>query len=272
MESLLHLPASDCIPDAEGYAPKLEAALDTLRSTPYNVKNIIAMTPDGDKNVLEIVHAEPTLNVNTGTGCFPSTSWRLVDTDIEGIPPCALDSVKRDDTHNMLFERPVKSVQVFISITDSGDAHGAMSRDGDLVRLRRSAVCCLSGAKVVLHRTGNLESMSKYLRWDKGDFIFTVARILDYKDDTWHLAIKGARKFNADGSQEIFNAYFIDYVDFAKAIWNLEPLAIDHSLTPKRRRTAIGSPTSPDPNSQSLFTPRTFPRTPIKHNDPPNSS
>ena len=272
MESLLQVPASDCIPDAQGYAPKLEAALDTLRSTPYNLKIIIAMTPDGDKNVLEIVHAVPTLNVQMGVASFPSVSWRLVATDIEGIPPCALASVMRDDMHNMLFDRPVKSVQVFISITDGGDGHGAMSRDGDLVRLRRSAVCCLSGAKVVLHRTGNLESMSKYLRWDKGDFIFTVARILDYKDDTWHLAIKAARKFNADGSQEIFNAYFIDYVDFAQAICKLEPLAIDHSLTPKRRRTAIGSPTSPDPNSQSLFTPRTFPRTPIKHNDPPNSS
>ena len=272
MESLLQVPASDCIPDAQGYAPKLEAALDTLRSTPYNLKLIITMTPDGDKNVLDIVHAVPTLNVSTGGAAFPCVSWRLVDTDIEGIPPCALDSVKRDDTHNMLFERPVKSVQVFISITDSGDEHGAMSRDGYLVRLRRSAVCCLSGAKVVLHRTGNLGSMSKYLRWDKGDVIFTVARILDYNDDTWHLAIKGARKFNDEGSQEIFNAYFIEYVAFAQAIWKLEPLAIDHSWTPKRRRTEIGTPTSPDPNSQSLLTPRTFPRTPIQHNDPPNSS
>ena len=75
-----------------------------------------------------------------------------------------------------------------------------------------------------------------------------------------------------DGSQEIFNAYFIEDVAFAQGIWKLEPLAIDHSWTPKRRRTEIGTPTSPDPNSQSLFTPRTFPRTPIRHNDPPNSS
>ena len=34
MESLLQVPASDCIPDGIGYAPKLESALDNLRSTP----------------------------------------------------------------------------------------------------------------------------------------------------------------------------------------------------------------------------------------------
>ena len=113
--------------------------------------------------------------------------------------------------------------------------------------------------------------MSKYLRWDKGDVIYIVARILDYNDDTWHLAIKGARKFNRDASQEIFNTYFMEYVEMAQAIWKLEPLSIDHAWTPKRRRTEITTPTSPDPNSQSLLTPRTFPRTPIKHNDAPNS-
>ena len=272
MESLLHLPASDCIPDAEGFARELEAALDTLRSTPYNLKIIIAMTPGGDKNLLEIVHAVPTLDVSTGTGCFPSDPWRVVDTDIAGIPPCALASVLRDGVHNMLYDRPVKSMQVFISIKDTGEEHGAMSQDGDLVRLKRSAVCCLSGVNVVLHRTGHLGSMSKYLRWNKGDVIFTVARILEYKDDTWHLAIKGARKFNADGTQEIFNAYFMEYVDFAKAVWKLEPLAINQAWTPKRRRTEITTPTPSDSQSQSLLTPRTFLSTPIKHNDTPSSS
>ena len=79
-----------------------------------------------------------------------------------------------------MFERTVSTLQVLVSITDSGDEHGAMSRDGDLARLKRDAVCCLSGAPVVLHRTGDLASMSKYLRWNKGDVVVAVVRIVDY--------------------------------------------------------------------------------------------
>ncbi len=51
---------------------------------------------------------------------------------------------------------------------DTGDESGAMKHEGNLVRLKRHAVCCLSGTPAVLRRSGDLSSMNKYLRWSDG--------------------------------------------------------------------------------------------------------
>ena len=271
VETLLGLPASECVPEAEGYSPKLETALDGLRGTPFNLKIIIGMTPDGKKNVLEVVHAVPTVDVITGTASFPETAWRLVDTNINGIPPCALNSLQHVDGQKMLFERPVNAIQMLVSITDTGEEHDSMSKDEELVRLKRSGVCCLSGLKVVLHRTGHLRSMNKYLRWNRGDVIFVVVRILDYNGDTWNLAIKGSRKFNTVDNAEVFNTYFTQYVALAQSIWKFNPLEMDHAWTPKRRRAEIMSPTT-SADSMGILSPKTFEKTPLTFRNTPGSS
>ena len=186
-------------------------------------------------------------------------------------PPCALASLILDGDQKLLFQKPVTTLQALVSITDTGDDHSAMSRDGDLVRLRRNALCCLSGSKIILHRTGHLQSMSKYLRWNQGDVIFCVARILERDGETWHLAIKGSRKFTSKDSAEIFNTYFTEYVTLVQSFWTLEPLSIDHTWTPKRRRSEIMSPALSEADSQNLLTPRTFARTPLQFRDLPSS-
>ena len=67
------------------------------------------------------------------------------------------------------YGQAVNSVQIFVALTDTGDEHGSIQQDesGDLVRLKRQAVCCMSGAPVVLRRTGRINKMRSYLRFNK---------------------------------------------------------------------------------------------------------
>ena len=151
-----------------------------------------------------------------------------------------------------------------LTIADTGEEHGAMQKDDTLVRVKRSAICCMSGARVVLHRTGDLSTMSKYLRWDKGHVLFMVVRILHQNDGVWHLAVKGSRKFATPGEATIFNTYFTQYCLTATSAFQQEPLVMEHGWTPKRRRKAL----SADSASRGELTPKTFESTPIKFGTP----
>ena len=192
--TLLGIPASDCVPDSQGYSKALEAALDALRGTPLNMRLIIGATPNGGKNVLELVHATPTLVYPTAKAAFPVSGWRLVDGEISGVPPCGVDALQLDEGFKLLHGKPVASLQIFVAIADTGDEEGALTRDGNLVRLKRAAICCLTGTSVCLVRAGELGNMNKYIRWNKGDLVFLVVRILEKIDGVWNLAIKGSKK------------------------------------------------------------------------------
>ena len=137
---------------------------------------------------------------------FPASGWRLVDGEISGVPPCNVDALQLDTGFKLLHGRPVASVQVFVSIADTGDEVGALSRDKDLVRLKRAAVCCLIGTQVILVRTGQLASMNKYIRWNKGDLVFLVVRVLDNVEGVWNFAIKGSNKFDNDADTKVFKS------------------------------------------------------------------
>ena len=124
------------------------------------------------------------------------------------------------------------NVQLLLCIDDSGEEHGVMDRDGDIVRLKRKAICCVSGKNAVLSRTGDLSSMSKYLRWEKGTIIFVVVRVLDCITEVPHLAIKGSKRFTDPTAAHVFNAYFTRYGDLAANAEKQTPLAMDNSWTP----------------------------------------
>ena len=49
-------------------------------------------------------------------------------------------------------EKPVTNLQVMVTIVDIGEEHGAMEKDDTLVPVTRVAICCMSGARVVLHQ------------------------------------------------------------------------------------------------------------------------
>ncbi len=164
----------------------------------------------------------------------------------------------------MLRGKPVSSMQVLLCIADSGDEHGAMDRDDDLVRLKRKAICCLSGKPVVLCRTGNLASMSKYLRWEKGTIMFTVVRLLSIIDNVPHLGINGSNLFIDATAAHVFNAYFTTYCDHVASVSAKAPFSMDNSWTPKRRRKAL----SDDGQSQSELTPMSVQGTPVKFTTP----
>ena len=114
------------------------------------MKLILGNPPSGNKNVIEVVHVAPTLNLNTRLAGIPSHSWRLTDGAARGIPACGLDSVTFGTPFATLHGSPVTRLQVLLAMNDTGDEHGALERDNDLVRLKRRAVCCISGVSMVL--------------------------------------------------------------------------------------------------------------------------
>ena len=117
---------------------------------------------------------------------------------------------------------------------------------------------------MILHRTGDLSSMGKYLRWEKGTIVFTIVRLLKEMNGVPHLAIKGSWKFADSGSAQVFNSYFTSYCELTATVCAQEPLSMDHSWTPKRRRKELND----DGDSQSELTPMSFPSTPIKYSTP----
>ena len=139
-----------------------------------------------------------------------------------------------------------------------------MDRAGNLVRLKRKAVCCVSGKNVVLSRAGDLSSMSKYLRWEKGTIIFVVVRLLDIIDGVPHLGIKGSKRFADAASAQVFNTYFKRYCELAANAEGQTPLAMGNSWTPKRRRKQL----SEEGDSQSPMTPQVFEGTPLPFRSP----
>ena len=124
LQTLLGIPAASCIGDGAGFSSALETALDTLRGTPYNMKFILGATADGSKNVLELVHAVPTLNLSTGMAAVPASGWHLIDSEMPGIPPCHIGSLKMQRGFYLWHEKPVTNLQVVVTIADTGEEHG----------------------------------------------------------------------------------------------------------------------------------------------------
>ena len=116
----------------------------------------------------------------------------------------------------------------------------------------------------MLLRTGDLSSMNKYLRWEQGALVFTVVRVLDQVNGVPRLAIKGSTTFANKSRAQVFNSYFTSYCDLTATVSEKEPLAMDNSWTPKRRRKAL----SDDGDSQAELTPMTFDATPVKSKTP----
>ena len=67
-------------------------------------------------------------------------------------------------------------------------------------------------------------------------------------------------KIASSGEANIFNSYFTQYCLTATSAFQQEPLVMEHSWTPKRRRREL----SADSGSRGELTPKTFENTPIK--------
>ena len=260
---LLKISADECQPLEDGSTHKLDDALETLRATPFNLRFVIGKSQDGSKNVLELVAATNALDVSTAVApTFPASPLRIVQTEFRGIPPCAVNALKQEFGQTLLYGKPANTIQALLYIADTGEQNGSMQQDGDFVRLQRNAVCCLSGAPVLLHVTGALRSLSKYVRWTQRDVMFGVLRILSCNDGTWNLLLKGSQKFITSQEASVFNAYFTEYEQLTKAAFEKTPFAIDRQWTPKRRKQEILG--MADSASQTSFSPKTFVATPVK--------
>ena len=197
IEDILGITAHECAVVENGVHETLENALATARSWPLNCKFTIGQYVQGGKNVLELVHAKHTVQLNPTTPLtyIPSTALKLVPSDLQGCPPCCMSDLKLQNELKMLFDKPVNAVQLLVVICDTGEERGCMRKDGELVRVTRKALCALSGVNVALHRTGELASIAKYSKWNKGDVIYVIGRIKDFdgKENTWGIAMTAER-------------------------------------------------------------------------------
>ena len=198
IQDLLGIGADECVPDADGVQDKLDNALEVARSRPYNCKFIIGQYAQAGKNVLELVHIKQSVELSPTSPLthFPSTMLKLVPNDLQGCPPCSMKDVKLANELKVVFDKPVNTIQLLVTICDSGEERGCMIRDGELVRVTRKALCALSGVTVALHRTGELANTAKYCKWNKGDVIYVIGRILAYepKDDVWRISMTAERQ------------------------------------------------------------------------------
>ena len=197
VENILKIPATDCEPDNDGNHDKLNAALDIARTTPFNCKFIIAKNPQAGKNALEVV--DVTMTVKSSIDCtvanMPSTMMKLVESDIKGTPPCAIKDVTIEKDLKILYKRAINTVQLLVTITDSGEERGCMKKDEDLVRITRKGRCILSGEPLLLNRTGELTEMSRFCKWNAGDAVYVIGRILgfDEKEKAHRIAMTADR-------------------------------------------------------------------------------
>ena len=197
IQDILEIRADECVPDADGVHEKLDNALEVARSRPYNCKFIIGQYAQGGKNVLELVHVKQTVELSPASPLthFPNTMLKLVPNDLQGCPPCCMKDVKLANELKVVFGKPVNTIQLLVIICDTGEERGCMMRDGELVRVTRKALCALSGVKVALHRTGELANTAKYCKWNKGDVIYVIGRIMAFEphDDVWRISMTAER-------------------------------------------------------------------------------
>lgn len=264
IEDLLGITAHECVPDGEGLHEKLDNALEAARSRPRNCKFTIGQYPQASKNVLEVVHIKETVELLCGAPRthFPSEALKLVPNDLQGCPPCAMKDVNLVKELKMLFDKPVNVIQLLVVICDGGDERGCMTRDGDLVRVTRKALCALSGGSVALHRTGELANTAKYCKWNKGDVVYVIGRIMCFEaqDNLWRISMIADRLIAKDVAG-FAHTFFLQYHKYVSECIGLPKIPIEKNWTPKRRRTSISSEAS----SSCTFSPRALTDTPMKY-------
>ena len=116
----------------------------------------------------------------------------------------------------------------------------------------------------MLLRTGDISSMNKYLRWEQCAIVFTVVRVVDQVTGVPQLAINGSMSCTDKSKAQVCNSYFTRYSELTAAVSQKEPLVMDDSWAPKRRRREL----SDDGDSQAALTPMTFDATPVKFDTP----
>ena len=144
----------------------------------------------------------------------------------------------------------MSNIQVLVSVADAKEEHGALGRDGDLVRLERNALCCLSGRCGVLLR-----------RWEKGTLVVAVVQLLALVHGVSTLAIISSRRFMDSAAAMVFITHFRRCCDLTAIVWKTELCAMELWWTQRHRRKLIGGSVD---DSQCELKPMSFAGTPVK--------
>ena len=264
IQQILGIPSEDCVPNDKGECDKLEIALAHARSQPYDCKFIVGKYSGGSKNVVELVSVRPTIDLTKLPPQiqFPEIPMRMVASDSQGTPPCAINAVERRAHElKLLYHKPINTIQLLVTICDVGNEDYVFAPDEQLVRITRHAMCALSSGKVALHRTCTVQVASKYAKWNMGDVIYIIGRIMNFDTvkNIWHIALT-AEHLLSPTIAPFFNTYFKTYYEYVSECMKQPQIKMDKAWTPKKRRLTI----SEDSASTCSMTPRTINETPIK--------
>ena len=271
VESIVKLPPGQAVPNAEGQTPFLDLALNTARATPLNFKIRVTKNQDVSKNVLEIVHAEPAFNAANATATIPTQPLAAIRPEQPGLPPISIDGLEEVDGCAKVGNVFPQTIQILVHIADTGMEPGVLAQDGAMVRISRNATCVLSGAPMVLQRTGRVDLMQQYMRFNKKDILFAVVRPLAVQrranadgPAVWHAFLLGHLLMAEEAFAAKFHTYYQQYVDYYRSCLAVDHLHVEKAFTPKRRKKMVEDSASVDTPLQ--HTP--LASTPLRHTPP----
>ena len=101
------------------------------------------------------MHATASIDPAGGTAASPQALVKTVPATVPGVVPTAVDQIQWISSESMKVAGVCPTiVQVFAPICDTGNENYAFAQESNVARIKRKAVCCLSGIDIFLLRTG----------------------------------------------------------------------------------------------------------------------
>ena len=259
---VLKIDAEGAVPDSEGHTPSLDEAVEKAMVTPLVCRFAVTKYADKQKNQIELVHAKIAIDLNTGDSFLSTEPLRLTPTTTPGIPPVLVGGLQITDGTIVYQGAAVGTVQVFVVVYDKPTDKGCLRQDGDLCRLTRSVMCCVTGTKAKIRRTGAMAEMVAYMQLKQKAHLHAVVTPLEQIDGVWHLALVACEVWEDPHVACIFNNYWQQLQSVYQATTSRDQIALDKSWTPlkrvKRIREESGS-SDPTPKRQLGESPFKYP-------------
>ena len=260
---ILGITADACVPDKDGETLALADAIDRVMNKPMVLRFNVTKYEEKQRNNIELVHARPAIDFNTGIAIFPDKPLRLTAPGVvAGIPPVLISSLSmKDDTFFVRDKTPVTSIQIWVQICGEGTEDGCLVQEGDLVRLTRSAKCITDGTECKIRRTGTLNNMMRFMKFSHSDYLYAVVIPQEKKNGMWHLSLVACETWSSADKAAMFNTYWIKQLDLFNETIGMKAIDLDKAWTPHKRTRQIReeegiNDTTPSPQRLTLTVPK----------------
>ena len=129
----------------------------------------------------------------------------------------------------------VGSVQIFASVVDKGTEDACVRQDGNLVRVTRTIMCCVSGTNAKMRRTGTLNDMLPFMTLKEGTHLYAVVTPLEQVDDVWYVLLGACQIWDGPEKASLFHTYWIALLQHFQESTQKGTLKIEKGWTPGRR-------------------------------------